>query len=118
MSSTAPKVSIGLAVYNGEAYLKEAVDSILTKRFTDFELIISDNASTDRTEKLCRAYAAQDERVRYHRNPTNIGGANNENQTCANGSGQYFRWAAHDDVCAPTLLEKCVAALDENPMWY
>jgi glycosyltransferase involved in cell wall biosynthesis len=115
MPNTAPKVSIGLAVYNGDTYLKEAVDSILTQTFTDFELIISDNASTDRTEEICRAYATQDERIRYHRNATNIGGANNENQTCEMARGKYFRWAAHDDVCAPTLLEKCVAVLDENP---
>ncbi len=115
MSTTTPKVSIGLAVYNGEEFLQEAVDSILRQTFTDFELIISDNASTDRTEEIGRAYSAQDNRVRYHRNATNIGGANNENLTCTMARGQYFRWAAHDDVCAPTLLEKCVAALDANP---
>jgi len=115
MVTQPPVVSIGLAVYNGEKYIREAVDSILNQTFTDFELIISDNASTDQTEKICRAYAAQDERIRYHRNSVNIGGANNENQTCQMARGKYFRWAAHDDVCAPTLLEKCVAALDENP---
>lgn len=115
MSLEQPLVSIGLAVYNGEEYIREAVDSILSQTFTDFELIISDNASTDRTEEICRTYAAQDERVRYHRNTTNIGGANNENLTCEMARGKYFRWAAHDDVCAPTLLEKCVKVLDENP---
>lgn len=115
MTPKSPKVSIGLAVYNGEDYLHEAIDSILAQTFTDFELIISDNASTDSTESICRSYAAQDKRIRYHRNPTNIGGANNENLTCHMAQGQYFRWAAHDDVCAPTLLEKCVAVLDADP---
>lgn len=110
-----PKVSIGLAVYNGEEFLQEAIDSILNQTFTDFELIISDNASTDRTEEICRAYACQDNRVHYYRNAINIGGANNENLTCQLARGEYFRWAAHDDVCAPTLLEKCVDALDANP---
>jgi glycosyltransferase involved in cell wall biosynthesis len=112
---TRPKVSIGLAVYNGEQYLEQAVDSLLAQTFTDFELIISDNASTDRTPEICQKYAAQDPRVRYHRNATNIGGANNENLTFKLSKGEYFRWAAHDDLCAPELLEKCVAVLESHP---
>ncbi len=115
MTDHIPKVSIGLAVYNGEKYLKQAVDSILTQTFRDIELIISDNASEDGTETICRAYAAQDARIRYHRNSTNIGGANNENLTFKLSHGQYFRNAAHDDVCAPTLIEKCVEVLDRDP---
>jgi ADP-heptose:LPS heptosyltransferase/glycosyltransferase involved in cell wall biosynthesis len=110
-----PKVSIGLAVYNGEPYLTEAIDSILAQTFTDFELIISDNASTDKTEAICRSYAERDPRIRYVRNARNIGGANNENQTFLLARGEYFRWAAHDDVLAPTLLERCVEVLDANP---
>lgn len=110
-----PKVSIGLAVYNGDKYLRQAIDSILTQTFTDFELIISDNASIDQTEQICRSYAEQDKRIRYHRNDTNIGGANNENLTFKLARGKYFRWAAHDDLCAPTLLEKLVQVLDGDP---
>jgi glycosyltransferase involved in cell wall biosynthesis len=109
-----PKVSIGLAVFNGESYLREAIDSILAQTFTDFELIISDNASTDRTEAICREYAIKDDRIRYHRNAINIGGANNENLTFRMSSGEYFRWAAHDDLCAHTLLEKSVAILNSD----
>lgn len=112
---TTPKVSIGLAVYNGEAYLAAAIQSILQQTFTDFELIISDNASTDRTRTICQHYAAQDRRIRYHRNATNIGGANNENLTFTLARGQYFRLAAHDDLCAPELLAQCVAVLDRDP---
>lgn len=110
-----PLVSIGLAVYNGEDYLAEAVDSILSQTFNGFELIICDNASTDRTAEICADYLRKDKRVRYYRNPTNIGGANNENLTFSYARGKYFRWAAHDDVLAPTLLEKCVAVLEQNP---
>jgi glycosyltransferase involved in cell wall biosynthesis len=110
----APRVSIGLAVYNGEKYLEQAIQSILAQTFTDFELIISDNASTDRTAEICHKYAAQDVRIRYSRNPTNIGGANNENLSFTLSRGQYFRWAAHDDLLAPTLLEKCVEVLDRE----
>ena len=110
-----PTISIGLAVYNGEKYLAQAIDSILAQTYKDFELILSDNASTDGTAEICRRYAAQDARIRYYRNKTNIGGANNENQTFRLSRGKYFRWAAHDDMLAPTLLEKCVEVMDGDP---
>jgi glycosyltransferase involved in cell wall biosynthesis len=109
-----PYVSIGLAVFNGEKYLELAIESILGQTFSDFELIISDNASTDRTDEICKKYAAKDKRIRYSRNDSNIGGAANENQTFRLSQGKYFRWAAHDDICAPTLVEKCVRILDGN----
>jgi glycosyltransferase involved in cell wall biosynthesis len=115
MINNEPKVSIGLAVYNGEKYLDEAIQSILSQTFEDFELIISDNASTDRTGEICQAYLAKDARIRYHRNETNIGGANNENLTFKLSRGKYFRLAAHDDVCEPGLIKRLVQALDEDP---
>lgn len=115
VSERVPTVSIGLAVFNGEKYLEEAVDSILNQTFTDFELIISDNASTDRTEEICQRYVAQDPRIRYSRNATNIGGANNENLTVRLSRGKYFRWAAHDDKLHPELLAKCVAVMERDP---
>ncbi len=112
---SSPKVSIGLPVYNGEEFLSQAIESILGQTFTDFELIISDNASTDNTAAICQSYAAKDPRIRYYRNATNIGGANNGNRTFQLAQGGYFRWAAHDDLCASTLLEKCVTILDNDP---
>lgn len=110
-----PKVSIGLPVYNGEDYLPEALDSILAQTFPDFELVICDNASSDGTEEICRDYAARDSRIRYHRQSENIGGAANHNMAFDMARGQYFRWASHDDLLAPTLLERCVAVLDADP---
>lgn len=115
MNEDTPRVSIGLAVYNGEKFLEKAIDSILAQTYTDFELILSDNASSDATEEICKEYAAKDKRIRYHRNAENIGGANNENQTFRMSRGEFFRWAAHDDVCAPELIEKCIAVLDQEP---
>jgi glycosyltransferase involved in cell wall biosynthesis len=115
MDNNRPRVSVGLAVYNGEKHLEQAIDSILAQTFADFELLISDNASTDQTEQICRQYAARDRRIRYYRNDANIGGANNENRTFLLSSGEYFRWAADDDVCAPELIAKCVAVLDRDP---
>jgi glycosyltransferase involved in cell wall biosynthesis len=110
-----PRVSIGLAVYNGERYLEEALNAFLKQTFTDFELIISDNASTDRTEEICRSHAAKDSRIRYYRSPRNMGVAYNYNRSVELARAEYFRWATYDDLVAPTLLERCVDILDRHP---
>lgn len=115
MNTQSPKVSIGLPVYNGEKFIREAIDSILNQTFEDFELIICDNASTDETAAICQAYAAQDRRVRYFRNIENIGAAGNHNRVFEAASGKYFKWAAHDDVCGPTFVAECVNVLDRDP---
>lgn len=110
-----PRVSIGLPVYNGENYLSQALDSLLTQTFSDFELIISDNASTDATEEICRRYAALDPRIRYIRQPRNLGGSPNQDFVFRQARGEYFKWAAHDDLYGEELLERCVDVLDRHP---
>ena len=110
-----PRVSIGLPVFNGEKYLEEALDSILAQTHLDFELIISDNASTDRTQQICRSYAAKDSRIRYYRNERNLGASKNFNHVFTLSSGEYFKWTTHDDVLAPEFLEKCISVLDQDP---
>ncbi|UBF24882.1 glycosyltransferase [Kovacikia minuta CCNUW1] len=115
MSSASPCVSIGLGVYNGENYLREALDSILAQTFQDFELIITDNASTDKTQEICEEYAARDQRIRYYRNERNLGASRNQSLTFELSKGKYFKLAAHDDVCAPEFLQKCVEVLEQNP---
>ena len=110
-----PRVSIGLPVYNGEKYLREALNSILAQSYIDFELIISDNASTDQTQSICLEYAAKDQRVRYHRNDENIGAAPNHNLVFNLARGEYFRWAGYDDRISQDFLLKCVEVLDTNP---
>lgn len=109
-----PRVSIGLPVYNGARYLPSAIEAILSQTFTDFELILCDNASTDQTQAICTAFAARDPRVRYHRNATNVGAAGNFNLAFKLARGEYFKWAAHDDAHAPEYLARCVAALDAD----
>jgi glycosyltransferase involved in cell wall biosynthesis len=115
MTSHIPRVSIGLPVFNGEKYLTAAIDSLLAQTFTDFELIISDNASTDRTSEICQAYAAQDSRIRYYRESQNRGIAWNFTRTFELARGEFFKWHAHDDTCAPTLLERSVEMFDRDP---
>lgn len=110
-----PRLSIGLPVYNGEEYLAESLDALLGQTYADFELVISDNASTDTTEDICRDYAAKDPRIRYLRLPRNIGAAPNHNFVFTQCRGELFKWASHDDLYARDLLLRCVEALDERP---
>jgi len=115
MTQHSPRVSVGLAVYNGENFIRAAIDSILAQTFTDFELVISDNASTDRTQEICLEYAAKDSRIRYYRCERNMGAAWNQNRVFELSTGEYFKLAAHDDVIAPEYLDRCVDMLDQNP---
>lgn len=109
-----PRLSIGLPVYNGERYVAEAINAILTQTFADFELIICDNASQDRTEEICRAYTALDPRVHYRRAEKNLGAPANYRRTFELASGEYFKWATYDDLCSPEYVARCIAVLDQD----
>ena len=107
-------VSIGLPVYNGARFLSQALESLLGQSYRNIELIISDNASTDATREICQSYASLDRRVRHSRLTENIGGVPNHNRVFEAAKGEYFMWSSHDDLWAPTYVEKCVAALEED----
>jgi glycosyltransferase involved in cell wall biosynthesis len=113
--TTSPRLTIGLPVYNGEKYVAESLEALLGQSFTDFELIISDNASTDGTGDICRRYEKQDSRVRYFRQPRNIGLAPNHNFVAEQARGELFKWTSNDDLYARDLIERCVEALDKYP---
>jgi len=113
--SPPPRLSIGLPVYNGAEFLAEALDALLGQTYEDFELIISDNASIDATADICHRYAAQDPRIRYIRQARNIGAGPNHNVVVHAARGELFKWAGHDDLYSPNMLERCIAALDEHP---
>jgi len=108
-------VSIGLPVYNGAPFLAETLDSILAQTHEEFELAVSDNGSTDETEEICREYARRDPRLRYLRRDVNRGAAWNYNSLLPETTGAYFKWAAHDDLLAPTYLERCVEVMRRLP---
>lgn len=114
MHASPPRVTIGMPVYNGAAFLELAIDSILKQSFQDFELIISDNASTDRTQEICQTALKTDRRIRYYRNDRNRGAAYNHNRLVELAQGVYFKWAAHDDLIAPDYLQRCVEILDRH----
>jgi glycosyltransferase involved in cell wall biosynthesis len=109
-----PIVSIGMPVYNAEKFIKEAVDSLLAQTFKDFELIISDNASTDGTEVICREYAEKDPRIRYVRQLENHGAIANFNFVLGEAQGKYFMWAAHDDHWMPEFISASLHVLEND----
>lgn len=111
----APRVGIGMPVYNGQNYMGETIQSILDQTFENFELLICDNASTDETPEISREFADKDERVRYVRNRWNIGGGPNASRVMQLSRGEFFRLANHDDIWHPKLLEHSIQALDGNP---
>ena len=112
MSAT---VSIGLPVRNGARYLSRALESILSQTYEDFEIFISDNASSDDTQKICCDYTLRDARIRYSRQEKNIGLSANFNYVFEQSGGVYFKWAAHDDKLDPRYVELCVSALEQSP---
>lgn len=109
------KVTIGIPVFNGANYIAQAIESILSQGFGDFELVISDNASEDATEEICREFSRKDRRIHYVRQACNVGAAANHNLLFAYGDSPYFKWASHDDVLHPRFLEVTVAALEARP---
>lgn len=115
MSDSKPLVSIGMPVYNGERYIRQALDSLLAQDYEHFELIVSDNASTDGTWEICQEYAARNRRLQCYRNETNLGSVANFNRLFELSSGKYFMWAAHDDLWDRIYVRKCLHMLQRYP---
>jgi glycosyltransferase involved in cell wall biosynthesis len=109
-----PLVSVGVPVYNGERFIREALDSVLAQTYRNLEIVVCDNASTDTTAVICGEYAAKDRRIRYCRNPVNIGVHANFWRVLELSSGQFFTWAAADDLRPKTAVEDCLMALLRN----
>ena len=110
-----PKVSIGLPVYNGDQFIRKRLESLLSQTFTDLELIISDNASTDSTYEICKEFEKKDKRIKFFRQKKNIGAGANFNFVLQESKGDYFMWAAVDDIILPTFIEKNFQVLEKNP---
>lgn len=113
--SNLPRVTLGVTTCNVQRYLPGALDTVLAQDFEDFEVVICDNQSDDSTWEICQQYAAKDERFRLYRNDRNIGVAANFARVVELARGEYFRSVEHDDLMAPSLLRRCVDALDANP---
>ena len=106
--ATRPRVSLGVPVYNGLPFLEEALDSLLSQTFDNLEVVFCDNASTDGSPDFVEQRAAKDDRIRVFRHENNLGASRNYNRVFEEARGDYFKWAAADDVLLPTYLEKCV----------
>jgi glycosyltransferase involved in cell wall biosynthesis len=115
MSVGGPKLSFGVPVFNGERSLPRLLDSLAAQTFEDFEVVISDNCSTDGTAELCRRRAAEDARIHFHPRPENAGIVANFNRAFDRSRGELFRWIGADDWLEPRYAELCVQKLDEHP---
>ena len=114
MNTETPLVSIGLPVYNGENFVAEAIQCVLNQTFSNWELVICDNCSADRTLAICLEFADQDRRIRVYQNPRNMGVSFNYNEVFRLSRGQYFKWIAHDDLFAPRFIESCIHELEKD----
>ncbi len=108
------RVTVGMPTYNAESHIEEAIESILNQSFGDLELLISDNASTDRTEEICRAYAEKDARVTYIRQSVNMGATENYNFVCRQSDAEFFKWHSSNDICTEETVARCINKLVEN----
>jgi glycosyltransferase involved in cell wall biosynthesis len=114
MATEMPLVSIGLPVYNGENFVAEAIQCVLDQTVSNWELIICDNGSTDRTVSICRDYADHDDRIRIYQNVRNMGLAFNFNEVFRLSRGRYFKWITHDDLFTPGFIESCIRELEKD----
>ena len=114
MKKNNAKVSIGLFVFNSETSIKNALNSLLSQTYTNFELIISDNASTDSTPEICKEYLQKDKRIRFYQQKKNMGPWSNAMFVLEKAKFGYFMWAATDDIWQPTFIEKNIAVLESN----
>ena len=110
-----PLVSIGMCVFNCDRFLPQSIESLLAQDYENFELIISDNASEDRTGEICLEYQARDPRIQYSRNETNMGAIFNGSKVKGLARGKYFMWVSDHDLWHPTLVTKCVEVLENDP---
>jgi glycosyltransferase involved in cell wall biosynthesis len=115
MDQKQPLVTIGIPSYNREALLKRAIDSAIKQDYRNVEIIVSDNASTDGTENLCRYYASQDGRFKYIRQSKNLGPTANFVEVLKNASGQFFMWLGDDDWIDPAYVSSCIQPLINDP---
>lgn len=109
------RITVGMPTYNAETHIAESIESILGQSLTDLQLLISDNASEDGTESVCRDYASRDNRINYVRQSKNLGATENYNFVCRQANSEYFKWHSSNDFCTSETVEKCVGVLDDNP---
>lgn len=115
VDSNEPLLTVGMPIYNGASTLTFALDSLLAQTYKNFQIIISDNASTDETREICERYQEKDKRIRYHRQEQNIGALHNFNYVLEIAETPLFMWAAHDDQWEPDFMKELMHLLMSNP---
>lgn len=112
--STTPRISVIIPTYNYAHFLDDAIRSVLTQTYTDYEIIIVDNASTDNTDEVVGRYLS-DSRIRYYKHAKNIGLVANWNSGLDYSRGEFVKILCADDKFRPTILEKYIALMDQYP---
>ena len=114
MNANGPKISIGIPVYNGEKFIRKCIEPVLQQKNRNFELIISDNASTDSTPEICKEFLNKDDRISFVRQDKNMGQNWNFNFLLEKANGEYFVWVAADTFLLPEFIEKNIAVLESQ----
>lgn len=114
MPDKQPLVTIGVPVYNGEENIQSALDSLLLQTYQNIKIVISDNASVDRTAEICQEYEKRYKKIQYYKNDINYGSVYNFNKLMDLSNGKYFMWASSHDLWDPTLVSKCVSILEKE----
>ena len=109
------KISVITPAYNVEKYIGSAIDSIFTQTFQEFEFIIIDDCSTDRTWDIICEYAAKDSRIKAIKNEKNLGIAGNRNKGVRLAQGEYIVWQDADDISMPMRIEKQLRYMESHP---
>lgn len=109
-----PEISVIMSVYNGETYLREAIESVRKQSFTDWELVVINDCSTDSTEKILAEFAAEDERIKVHTNEVNLKLPASLNKAVSLSGGKYIARMDADDICLPDRFEKQYKFMEEN----
>ncbi len=109
------RITIGMPAYNAEKTIADAIESVLNQTYGDLKLLISDNASSDGTEEICRRYEQKDKRVTYVRHEENLGATENYNFVCRASDSEYFKWQSSNDFCTADTIERCIEVLDSSP---
>jgi glycosyltransferase involved in cell wall biosynthesis len=106
---------VGMPVFNDVDYVEKSIQSVLKQSFKNFEFVISDDQSTDGSADICRKYERSDSRIKYIRQPKNLGISKNMKYLLDQSNSAFFIWAADDDLWTPKFLEVLVKTLEDNP---
>jgi glycosyltransferase involved in cell wall biosynthesis len=113
MNKEQPLISVLMTAYNREKFIEESIDSVLRSTYTNFELIITDDCSSDTTFEIAKSYAEKDCRVKVYQNEVNLGDYPNRNKAASYAQGKYIKYLDSDDIIYPHCLMVMVSSMEK-----